>query len=291
MSPLQRNFNSVKASDIMAYAVENNINFFDTAQLYENYSFFKELFKRGVNRNDIIIATKSYSYDAKTAKESVDIALNQMGTDRIDFMLLHEQESIHTLRGHEEALMTFIDYKDKGVIDAIGISTHYISGVKAVMDDDRIDIIHPIINKAGIGIVDGNSNEMEKYIKKAHLNGKFIYSMKALGGGHLISSYEESIRYIKGKDYIDSIAIGMESYEEIDANIRSIEKDIYTNGIQKNNRKIFIDSYCIGCGKCAKRCQIGAIKIINNIAIVDHEKCNLCSYCVKACKDFYIKVL
>jgi len=40
---------------------------------------------------------------------------------------------------------------------------------------------------------------------------------------------------------------------------------------------------CIGCGKCAKVCAFDAIKIENNLAYIDEEKCKLCRKCVNEC--------
>lgn len=40
---------------------------------------------------------------------------------------------------------------------------------------------------------------------------------------------------------------------------------------------------CIACGKCARECPFQAISIVNNLAVIDYEKCKLCGKCVKVC--------
>ena len=40
---------------------------------------------------------------------------------------------------------------------------------------------------------------------------------------------------------------------------------------------------CIGCGKCEKTCPHGAIKVDNNLAVIDYTKCTGCGECAKAC--------
>ena len=47
--------------------------------------------------------------------------------------------------------------------------------------------------------------------------------MKPLGGGHLISSSREAMEYALTSPLIDSVAVGMQSFEEIDANIALCE--------------------------------------------------------------------
>ncbi len=40
---------------------------------------------------------------------------------------------------------------------------------------------------------------------------------------------------------------------------------------------------CIGCMKCEKTCEDGAIKVKDNVASVDYEKCTGCRKCVNVC--------
>ena len=40
---------------------------------------------------------------------------------------------------------------------------------------------------------------------------------------------------------------------------------------------------CIGCMKCTKLCEFGAIKVENNTAHVDYEKCTGCGKCAEGC--------
>jgi Na+-translocating ferredoxin:NAD+ oxidoreductase RNF subunit RnfB len=40
---------------------------------------------------------------------------------------------------------------------------------------------------------------------------------------------------------------------------------------------------CIACGMCAKKCPSAAISLIENIAVIDYEKCTHCGSCAAVC--------
>ena len=288
VSPLQANLDDNHAAELFCYALEKGINFFDTAELYRNYTHF-QAFLGQVKRSDVVLATKCYAYDREGAKRSLDLALSTMRTDYLDFFLLHEQESEHTLRGHTPAIEYFLEQKELGIIHRFGISTHFVAGVTAATADNRIDVVHPIINLKGIGIADGTRQDMEQAIAKLRRSDRFIYAMKALGGGHLLASYHDALEYALSLD-VDAIAIGMQSREEIDRNLSAFSGNISTEPVQKS-RRLMIDEWCRGCGACANRCQQQAIQVIDGQAVVERDKCVLCSYCVEACPDFCIKVV
>ncbi len=48
---------------------------------------------------------------------------------------------------------------------------------------------------------------------------------------------------------------------------------------------------CIGCKICEKKCEQGAITVIDNLARIDYEKCTLCGLCAEACPKKIIKII
>lgn len=293
MTPFQANLTVEEGADLIKYAYSKGINFLDTAQIYENYEYINEALK-SIDRENYVIATKTYAYTKELAKEALDEALESLNTDYIDIILLHEQESIHTIRGHFEAVEYFLEAKEQGKIRAIGISTHRIAGVKGANKVKEIEIIHPILNKDGIGIQDGSVEEMMEALKESKELGKGIYSMKPLGGGHLIGRVEESFNFVRNLDFVDSIAIGMQSKDEVDANIYLnkngyIPEDI-KESTRKKKRKLIVADYCIGCGKCVVRCRQNGITLVDGHA-EPNDNCILCGYCAKVCPEFCIKVI
>lgn len=293
ISPLQSNLGIKDGVCVIKEAFDRGVNFIDTAELYENYSYIRGAIKG--RRSKVIISTKSYAYSYEGAKNSLEKALRELNTDYIDIFSLHEQESEHTLRGHSEAIEYFIKARDKGYIRAFGISTHYVDGVKAALKYNDIQIIHPIYNKAGLGIVDGSVSDMENAIKEAYEAGKGIYSMKPLGGGNLLKDVEGSIAYVLNNPNIHSIAVGMQSIEEVIYNTALFDgkeaPEYIKTSISKKERRLLIDFWCQGCGSCVHVCQQGALYINNNRAEVDAEKCVLCGYCSRHCKEFCIKII
>lgn len=293
MTPFQANLSIKEGADLIVYAYERGINFIDTAEIYENYGYIRQALK-SIPREDYVISTKTYAYTKELARESLDKALKELNLDYIDIFLLHEQESEHTIRGHYPAIEYLLQQKKAGKIRAVGISTHKIAGAQGMIKYPELDIIHPIVNKNGIGILDGTLQEMLDALEKLHKMGKGIYGMKPLGGGHLITETQESLKFVFQKNYLHSIAIGMQSRDEIDANIQMLKNGYINentfNRLSKKDRKLIVQDYCIGCGKCVDRCQHGGITIIDNMAR-PNENCVLCGYCATVCPEFCIKVI
>lgn len=292
VAPMQKNKSLAESREIMAEALASGINFFDTADLYDNYAHLRQLLTM---KKDAVICTKSYDYTAAGVAKSLDKALREMGRDYVDIYMLHEQESRKTFEGHWEAIAYLIKMKEKGVIRAFGISTHRIEGVADACDVPEIEVVFPIINFTGIGIEDGSRPEMEKAIEKAKSAGKGLMAMKPLGGGNLLNQRQACFDYILGLDAIDSIAFGMQSVDEVRYNTAMIEgrpvDDDVARRVAAIPRKLHISDWCEGCGACVAKCSQGALSLQDGKSVVDHAKCLTCGYCAAVCPMFCIKVI
>lgn len=292
IGPLQTNLSIDEGAKIIASAFEMGVNFIDTAELYGTYAHIKEAIR--ISRIKPVIASKSYAYSKESARDSVEKARREMDVDVLDIFMLHEQESRLTLRGHRDALDYYLEQKQNGIIKAVGVSTHNIEVVEAVANMPEIDVIHPLVNMAGLGIGDGTIEEMLASVEKAYNAGKGIYSMKPLGGGNLLKSYEECMDFVLKIPFIHSIALGMQSIEEVKMNISIFNGEEVSESVRyalvNKKRILHIDYWCDGCGSCVKRCGQGALKVAKGKAEVDMDKCVLCGYCSSVCSMFAIKI-
>jgi aryl-alcohol dehydrogenase-like predicted oxidoreductase len=293
LGPLQANLSIEKAAELISLASDKGLNFIDTADLYGNYEHIRQGLKR--SRNNWIISSKSYDYDKKGMEASLEKARREMDRDVIDIFMLHETESEHTIRGHWDAVDYLLEQKIKGTIKAVGVSTHRVEGVLGALKFDEIEVIHPIFNYKGLGIEDGDARSMEEALRKACSLGKGIFAMKPLGGGNLISTRTKAFEYLKDKHYVNSVAIGMQSEDELEYNCSMIQGEAIPDDISKSTadktRSLHIDSWCDGCRSCVNVCGQNALIIKDGKAQVNKEKCILCGYCSASCPQFCIKVV
>lgn len=293
IGPLQAHLSLTEGADLIRYALEQGINFIDTAKLYGTYPYIKRALRNW--QGEVVIATKSYDYTREGMEKSLEEARRELDRDYIDIFLLHEQESELTLEGHRPALEYLWEAKAKGMVRAVGISTHTASLIKHAAGRDDIEIIHPIVNYRGVGLLDGTITEVVEYVDIAVRQGKGIYAMKPLGGGNLIGTTNEALKFVFDFKALQSVALGCKMREELDYNLAIMAgkepSPEVTARVKAAPRKLHVESWCQGCGACVKKCPFNLLTVRAGRAVLIKEGCVFCGYCGSVCDQFAIKVI
>lgn len=292
LSPWQSNLSPPRGGDLLLWGLERGINFWDTAEAYDNYPVLRWALER--TTREVVIATKTYACEAKTARQSLEKARRALDRDCIDIMLLHEQESALTLEGHRPALEWLARAREKGRVRAVGISTHAVEAVQCACGLDEVDVIHPLVNYAGLGLLDGSARDMEAACARARERGKGMFAMKALGGGNLLHRARYALDYARRLPWADSVAVGMQTRAEVEFNALLFAGEEPGLGLQeevaRQPRRLHVANWCSGCGRCVERCAHQALALRGGRAAVEPEDCILCGYCAAVCPDFCLKI-
>ncbi len=294
MGPLQANISSEEGAQVIREGLSAGINFLDTAQAYQTYPHIREALVDFPK--EVIIASKSHATGYQEMKEAVLEACRELNRDYIDIFHIHAaREDKNVFQKRAGALSCLVDLKKEGIIRAIGVSTHAVEVVEKSAEIKEIDIVFPLINQIGLGIIGGTPEEMIQAIKKVHNAGKGIYAMKALAGGYLIRQIEKAIDFVRNIKEIESIAVGMIHLRELEINLKLFEnkkinqKELAKEGFQR--KKLFISGFCEGCGICVQACPNQALSLKDGKAFVDYNQCLTCGYCVPHCPLFALRIV
>lgn len=288
IGPSQLALPVAEGAAVIRYALRHGINFIDTAQYYRAYPYISAALQDG-EFTDIVICSKSLAADYDGMMAAILEAREVLQREVIDIFLMHEVRS-GQLAERAAAWEALKDAKARGLVRAIGLSTHHVDITEAAAKMAELDVVFPLLNYAGLGIRRGNAfasrEEMMAAITACHAAGKGVFSMKAFGGGSLTAHYQEALDYVFSQEEIDSVMIGFGKTADVDDLLAyldgSMPKD-YNPDVSK--KKVYINQEdCEGCGSCKAMCPASAIHWNENgLAEVDHAKCLTCGYCSPVC--------
>lgn len=288
----QKNLDIETGSRVIVHAVEQGINFLDTAQYYDTYRYLRPALDE-IRRRKLdfpVICSKTLEEGYAETEAAVQECLEQLDIDTIDLFLLHEVRGTEDFYARKDAWRALCDLKSNGLIKAIGISTHHVDACAEMAEIANCDVVFTLINRDGMGIrkglEPGTREEMEAAIRKCADAGKGIFTMKAFGGGNLIHDYRSCLEYAAGIAGNTSVMIGMADTDQVDRAVEFFTGRLsadYTPDV--SNKRLMVDqSDCEGCGTCKNRCVSEAIFWNENgLAEIDPKKCVHCGYCAPVC--------
>lgn len=223
-----------KSRELVELAVEKGITYFDTAYVYhENQSeiFTGEMFKDGL-REKIFIATKCPVWKVKEENDFftlLDVELQRLQTDYIDFYLLHalDQERFDIIKEkniYENALKA----KAQGKIKYLGFSFHDdIKVFKEIIDTYDFDFCQIQLN-----YLDENYQAGLEGLRYAKSKGLAVVIMEPLRGGQLTQLPDSIIQSLEGEnpvelgfgylfnmEDVDVVLSGMNELSQIEQNV------------------------------------------------------------------------
>lgn len=293
LGPVQLNMPVGEGAAVVAAALDLGVSFVDTAQSYGTYGYIRPALAG--RKDEVVVASKSSASSYADMKAAVEEALRELGVERLGVFHLHAARATpEVFTDRAGALRCLVEAKRAGVIQATGISTHSTTVTRAAADRDDIDVVFPIINVQGFGILHGTRDEMAAAAAYAASCGKGLYAMKVFAGGNLLGDIRGALEYVWGLPAFSSLAIGMVSLDEVRMNV-----DIFSGltpapgpGESVHRMKTLrVLDFCQGCGTCVEACPNLALSLVGGKAVVDRDRCLLCGYCAPVCPQFAIRVV
>lgn len=294
LGPLQANLSIEEGGSLILQALQQGVNFIDSAEIYGTHQHIKWALDR--YQGEVVLATKSPALTYEQMQQSVAKCLEELGVDSIAIFHLHAARDSKPLQNRAEVLEALVELKAAGLIKNIGVSTHSVTAVREAAQDPRVDVVFPLVNKRGLGILDGSLDEMIAAISLARCNGKGVYAMKAFGGGTMIDDLEGNLKFVREAAGIPVVAVGMIRDVELEMNLKLFEgapisAELRTKaGGYRKVAKVIV-GLCKGCGRCLQGCHSGAIRMVDGKGFIDVNQCLMCGYCSRECPEFAIRVI
>ncbi len=172
------------AIDIIRYAADLGITFFDTANGYtSSKTTSEEIIGKGVadRREKVVIATKTAVRTQKGALKHLELSLKRLATDYIDIWQFHgvnNDKAYKRIMAKDGAMATAKEALETGAIRHIGFSSHSIDTALKMVESGKFETVQFPINFVNNEAVD----ELVPLTEK--LDVGFI-GMKPFAGGNL----------------------------------------------------------------------------------------------------------
>lgn len=277
-----------KVEEMVLYALENGVNYFDTAYVYHNGFSEKAIGKIMADNNirdRINIATKLFTFGIEKPEFNPDAMLDEqlerLQSDHIDFYLLHglNGKSWATLRDRFDIAKWMNEKKKEGKIRYAGFSFHgeYDDFTTIINEYEGCDFAQIQYNYVDRGIQAG-----DKGIAFANEKGVKLAIMEPLKGGSLIfpdypeideikakyglagiSNAELALDFVYDKPGLYTVLSGMNTMEMVKENIEITSRSDEGMMTDDMNKAV------------AEICEL--------IEKTENIPCTACRYCVNEC--------
>lgn len=248
--------NQNQVNKILLKAQDAGINTLDTAEAYGNAHEVIGAFHEKYPTNKFQINTKLYEPTLETIDSRVGFFLDQLNVKQLHAISFHSFESYSK---NLNILKRLNSYREKGLIQNIGVSVYTNEQLSIVLKDPSLDIIQLPYN------VFDNINVRGEFLRLAKSLGKTIHTRSAFLQGLFFtergneskvaialreelallrniskeSGYsigEIALNYSLQEDLIDNIILGVDNVEQLVSNLEYAKSDLSIEVIEKLNK-------------------------------------------------------
>jgi aryl-alcohol dehydrogenase-like predicted oxidoreductase len=203
-------------ADLLEHAYDHGVNFFDTADQYGTHEHVREGVRR-LGRNNVVLLTKTRSLTAADVRKDLDRFRRELGTDRIDIVLLHCLTSPTWTKEMEGPMEVLSRAKEQGIIRAHGVSCHSLGALKLAAKTPWVDVDLARINPVQ-SHMDADPATVLAVLREMKQAGKGVIGMKILGAGDMTNQVDRALAYVGKLDVLDAFTIGFAAkaqFEEV----------------------------------------------------------------------------
>ena len=249
-----------KAYELIRYAAENGINYFDTAFVYHKQTSEEVLGEalEGGLRKKVKIATKLplrlMETDADIRK-NLEIALKRLRTDHIDIYIVHMlTDSTWDEMKRRKICEQFFKFKEEGLVGAVGFSIHgsyklfkealnYQPWDMCQLQQNMLDVDHEVTEQA---VYDAAENGLALAIMEPLRGGGLANAPKSVQA--IYDTYDKdrkpaewAFRYVTNYPNASTILSGMTTMEQLKENIALFSKpDMTPNCLNDAEKDIIV---------------------------------------------------
>lgn len=241
------------AVKVIHAALDNGINFFDTAPAYfQSEEILGRAFK-GM-RKEVLIATKCgewfdgknsvYDYSYGETKKFIENSLRLLQTDYIDLLQIHSANAEIIQKG--ETLKAMKQAQQAGKVRFLGLSTEFTDAALLAIQTGNFDSVQVSYNAINLSFArevfpKAKENQIGVIVKDGMARGKLspkfadvttqdertqIEKIKLLADKHSMSLSELAVRFVFSNPIVSSVIIGTKKPEHLNSNIASIKQGV-----------------------------------------------------------------
>jgi len=216
------------ALQLLTFALDNGLYYWDTAWAYENKKLgftseerLGEVLKS--RRNEVFISTKVTSRDPNEAMRQIESSLKRLKTDHLDMLKIHDVQTVADVAKLSEKgnlIDMLIKLKEQKITRFIGFSGHTEAAALKVMAEKGVfDSMLMAMNHYNQAT--NPQKRLELAIPAAKENGLGVMLMKIIRPRETIKTLDpqDLVRYGLSLKGPDGIVLGMDSLEVVKSNL------------------------------------------------------------------------